>query len=228
MKPNSQPWNSLGEHFNTQKAAPDPGVVANFENAWPLIQRALKGLPARPRVLDFGCGTGALCDRLVQAGCQVTGIDPSTAMIATARKNFPERINFTVGGAEDVSRLGQFDLIVSLMVLQFVPDLASTLSVLASALSKQGAFVCSVHSERYIRWPENSHTRFREIVDAPQGATAIMTLSGVDVPTFVRSEEEYRAALAGAGLVTHAVHYSEPYADGTPPKFLVMATRKAA
>jgi ubiquinone/menaquinone biosynthesis C-methylase UbiE len=41
---------------------------------------------AGPRVLDLGCGTGALAVRLARRGCQVTGIDVSPAMLAQAAR----------------------------------------------------------------------------------------------------------------------------------------------
>ncbi len=38
------------------------------------------------RVIDVGCGTGALCKVLQEYGLVVTGIDPAEAMLAVARK----------------------------------------------------------------------------------------------------------------------------------------------
>ena len=40
-------------------------------------------------ILDVGCGTGALCSALNEAGLSVTGIDPAEKMLAVA-KNRPE------------------------------------------------------------------------------------------------------------------------------------------
>lgn len=42
------------------------------------------------KVLDFGCGYGRISNELVEAGYNdVTGIDPSYAMIGRGRKAFP-------------------------------------------------------------------------------------------------------------------------------------------
>ena len=38
------------------------------------------------RVLDLGCGDGALTERLVALGCRVVGVDGSEAQVEAARK----------------------------------------------------------------------------------------------------------------------------------------------
>ena len=50
------------------------------------------GIHAGASLLDAGCGTGRYARRLAEAGFRVTGIDPSLAMLAEARKH--------CGGAE--------------------------------------------------------------------------------------------------------------------------------
>ncbi|MEJ8640727.1 class I SAM-dependent methyltransferase [Streptomyces sp. MS1.HAVA.3] len=48
-------------------------------------------LPAGARVLDVGSGTGRpTAEALVRAGCAVTGIDVSAAMVALARARVPQ------------------------------------------------------------------------------------------------------------------------------------------
>ena len=37
------------------------------------------------RILDLGCGDGVLTEKLVAAGCRVTGVDAGADMIAAAR-----------------------------------------------------------------------------------------------------------------------------------------------
>ncbi len=43
------------------------------------------GLPGQ-RLLDLGTGTGALARGFARAGCEVTGLDPDTALLAEARR----------------------------------------------------------------------------------------------------------------------------------------------
>lgn len=54
------------------------------------VRRAIADMiPTGARVVDFGCGTGALCRELAERGCKVKGYDQSSAMIQTARRSLP-------------------------------------------------------------------------------------------------------------------------------------------
>jgi len=77
------------------------------------------------RVLDVGCGTGALAFALAQRGpAQVCGVDFSSVYVAHATQhNRDPRLVFSTGDAcalafEDRS----FDRVLSLLMLHFVPD----------------------------------------------------------------------------------------------------------
>lgn len=54
------------------------------------------------RVLDLGCGDGALAAVLVRRGHSVTGIDPNDRMIAKARRRVPAA-EFICAGAEQIA-----------------------------------------------------------------------------------------------------------------------------
>ena len=53
------------------------------------------------RVLDLGCGTGALTAEIAARGAEVLGVDRSEEMIAQARKKFPE-LRFEVMDAREL------------------------------------------------------------------------------------------------------------------------------
>jgi SAM-dependent methyltransferase len=89
-------------------------------------------VPAGAAWLDLGCGGGALSQAIL-AGCgpgTVLGIDPSPAFIdAAARSNRDPRARFVVAGAEEVPAAdGEFDAVVSGLVLNFVPNVAAALT----------------------------------------------------------------------------------------------------
>jgi magnesium-protoporphyrin O-methyltransferase len=69
------------------------------------------------RLLDAGCGTGALSVEAARRGCQVTAIDLSPTLVGLAAerqpKDLPGRIDFRVGDMLDAS-LGEFDHVVAM------------------------------------------------------------------------------------------------------------------
>jgi ubiquinone/menaquinone biosynthesis C-methylase UbiE len=82
--------------------------------------------PANRRWLDVGCGTGAFTE-LVLAGAapeQIIGIDPSPAQIEHAKRTVTApQVEFRAGTAIDLPfATGQFDLVVSALVIHFFPD----------------------------------------------------------------------------------------------------------
>ncbi len=81
------------------------------------------------RWLDVGCGTGALTSQIL-ADCRpaaVVGVDTSEAFIATARKTLAAA-SFDVASAADLPYADRaFDVTVSAIALNFVPDPAAAI-----------------------------------------------------------------------------------------------------
>jgi len=77
------------------------------------------------RVLDFGCGVGRLAVAFAEQGCDVVGVDVSTAMLAEARRNcerfgVSERVSLVTSDDELSQVEGEFDLIHSFIVFQHI------------------------------------------------------------------------------------------------------------
>jgi SAM-dependent methyltransferase len=99
-------------------------------------------VPAGRRWLDVGCGTGALTGAIV-AGCDprsVTGVDPSEAFVAHARATLVDpRVTFGLGDAATTGLDdGDVDVVVSGLVLIFVPDLGAALAEAQRVVSPGG------------------------------------------------------------------------------------------
>ncbi|MFD1599473.1 class I SAM-dependent methyltransferase [Halobellus rarus] len=98
------------------------------------------------RVLDLGCGTGHLTERIADAGADVVGIDQSAEMVETARETYPER-DFRRADARDfdVEELFDpeepFDAVFSNAVLHWIDDQDAVLDSVADALRPGGRFV---------------------------------------------------------------------------------------
>lgn len=82
-------------------------------------------VPPRSRVLDVGCGTGAVTEAALAVGAaEVVGLDASASYVETARGRLAGRpVRFEVG---DATKLpfpdASFDAVVSGLVLNFLPD----------------------------------------------------------------------------------------------------------
>lgn len=74
----------------------------------------LAGQPGEPaRILDLGCGTGALACELAARGHQVTGADPAAAMLAVARvRPGGGRVRWIEADSAGLPAGDRFDLIV--------------------------------------------------------------------------------------------------------------------
>lgn len=80
--------------------------------------------PARAgwRVLDVGCGTGAALERYGSAGCDVTGVDVSGAMLARAAQRLGPAADLRLASGTALPFAdASFDLVTASMVLHEVP-----------------------------------------------------------------------------------------------------------
>ncbi|MCB9300097.1 MAG: methyltransferase domain-containing protein [Lewinellaceae bacterium] len=92
------------------------------------------------RILDIGCGTGALTRQLSNAGAEVAGIDKSPEMIEAARAAFPG-LEFHVMDAAGFQFNKPFDAIFSNATLHWVPEQEQAVQCMAAALKPGGRMV---------------------------------------------------------------------------------------
>jgi trans-aconitate methyltransferase len=105
--------------------------------------------PARTSAwLEVGCGTGALTSTIALS-CEPASIvacDPSAPFVEHARAHLRDpRVSFVVGGAEALPQRPQgFDFAVSGLVLNFITDVASTMTAIRSRLRPGGVMAAYV------------------------------------------------------------------------------------
>ena len=106
----------------------------------------------RHRILDAGCGTGALSVAVACRGAEVTGVDVAGGLVDIARSRTPEflghgRIDWKVGDMLDPS-LGEFEHVVCMDSLIHYPaqDIARTLDRLADRCSRTMLFTFAPYS----------------------------------------------------------------------------------
>jgi magnesium-protoporphyrin O-methyltransferase len=95
------------------------------------------------RVLDAGCGTGAMAVALAQRGAEVVAVDISPALIEIARKRAPAglSIDWQSGDMLDAAP-GRFDYILAMdsMIYYSADDIAAILTKAAPRLTGQFIF----------------------------------------------------------------------------------------
>lgn len=133
--------------------------------------RVLTGL----EVADIGCGGGLTCEPLARLGATVTGVDPSPASIAAARRHAAQSgldIEYVNGTTDDLISGGRrFDCVLALEVIEHVPDLEQFLEGCRTLMKPGGILVLStlnrtaksfalgiVAAEYLLRWlPQGTH-----------------------------------------------------------------------
>jgi ubiquinone/menaquinone biosynthesis C-methylase UbiE len=108
------------------------------------------------RVLEFGCGPGALwmqnCDRLPEE-VTFTLSDLSTGMIETARRNFPQdgRFQYIVADIQDAPIIsGQFDVVIANQMLFHVTDLQRSILTVQRVLKPGGVLYATTNGLRHM------------------------------------------------------------------------------
>jgi ubiquinone/menaquinone biosynthesis C-methylase UbiE len=105
------------------------------------------------RVLDLGCGTGVLLQRILDRypGAQVTGVDLSLVMVALARRRLPESVRLEVADAEALPfASSSFDLVVSTSSFHFWPAPKQALAELRRVLRPGGRLVITDWCDEYL------------------------------------------------------------------------------
>lgn len=108
------------------------------------------------RVIDVGCGSGVLAERIARLAQSVVGVDPSKQSIALAKASALRLANteYISESIESFSKKYQgecFDIAIANMVLQDAADLEGVLNSVAGVLRCDGTFVCTITHPCF--WP---------------------------------------------------------------------------
>jgi len=112
--------------------------------------------PPPARLLDVGCGRGALAERLGTCGYEVTGLDPSAGMLERLRTRVPGIK--TVQGSATRMPFGddEFDLSVSVATMHHLRDAAAVrcaLGEMVRVVRPGGRVIVWDHNPRNPYWP---------------------------------------------------------------------------
>ena len=176
----SQEWNAV-DYASNARFVSDLG-----EPVLDLLQAQ-----AGERILDLGCGDGALTERLAAQGVIVVGIDSSPQMVTAARAR---GLDVRLADAQALSFEDEFDAVFSNAVLHWIPDFAPVLGGVRRALHPHGRFVGEF----------GGHACVAAV------RTALMAVArrrGIDLtlPWNFPTPEEFEECLVAAGFVPDVV-----------------------
>lgn len=84
------------------------------------VRQLLGSLP-RGRIFEVGCGNGAMAAELAALGYDIVATDPSERGIRAARLAHPQGKFEIANVYDDLSRFGQFPIVMSLEVIEHCP-----------------------------------------------------------------------------------------------------------
>ena len=104
------------------------------------------GIGLRQRVVDVGCGPGALTDELVRrlGAPSISAVDPSASFVAAIRERQPD-VDVRRAAAEDLPfDEGSFDAALAQLVVHFMPDPVAGLGEMARVTRPSGTVAACV------------------------------------------------------------------------------------
>jgi trans-aconitate 2-methyltransferase len=154
------------------------------------------------RILDLGCGTGALTEQIAAAGAEVVGIDSSAEMIAQARRSFPQ-LHFEVADARTFALEGKFDAVFSNAVLHWVREPERAVARIRAALKPGGRFVAEFGGKG----------NTLQLADGLQRQAVAFGIKDYEIPWYYPGIPEYTGTLERHGFeVTFATLFDRPTA----------------
>jgi len=152
-------------------------------------------LAPRPgeRVLDLGCGDGALTQELARRGADVVGVDASPSMVAAARRR---GLDARLADGQDLAFDAEFDAVFSNAAIHWMPRQAAVVAGVRRALRPRGRFVAEFGGDGNVQ-------AIREALHA-ELARRDIDAAGCDPWTFPTARA-FGALLADVGFVIDAI-----------------------
>lgn len=116
------------------------------------------------RVLEVGCGTGLVLEKIAAVAAEAQGVDVSPGMLERARAR---GLSVSVADARELPfEDARFDLVYSLKVLAHVPEIERALSEMARVTRPGGRIVYELYNRRSLRYLARALAGARSIGDA--------------------------------------------------------------
>ncbi len=145
------------------------------------------------RILDLGCGDGALSCRIMDAGATVVGVDTAPDMVAAARAR---GVDARLMDGQALDFAGEFDAVFSNAALHWMGDAGAVIDGVCRALAPGGRFVAEFGGNGNVALVAGA-------------LVAALDRRGLDgarfVPWYFPGVEEYRARLEAAGFTVDTI-----------------------
>lgn len=145
------------------------------------------------RILDVGCGDGALTEKLVALGCDVVGVDASAEQVAGARAR---GLTAEVASGEELRFANEFDAVFSNAALHWMRRPDAVIAGVRRALKPGGRFVAEMGGYGCVATIKSA------LADA-------LAARGVDAaaydPWYFPTTEDYGARLAAHGFRVESI-----------------------
>ena len=180
---------SASQHWDPERYARNARFVADL--GAPLLD--LLDTHSGQRVLDLGCGDGALTEKIAALGAEVVAVDASAEQIAAARKR---GLDAHVADGEALAYEAAFDAVFSNAALHWMRDPEAVIDGVWRALRPGGRFVGEFGGG------DNVGAIRRALIDA-------LNRRGLDGaaadPWFFPTAEQYRGLLEARGFRVESV-----------------------
>lgn len=189
MTATARPDGGPTQHWDPDRYARNARFVA--ELGQPVV--ALLAPRVGERILDLGCGDGALTQHLAEAGAIVVGVDSSAEQVAAARA---AGLDARVMSGEALTFDGDFDAVFSNAALHWMRRPAAVIAGVWCALKPGGRFVGEM----------GGHGNVHLIMTALVAALDRRGLDGrAAVPWYFPTPGEYRGLLGAQGFRVRAI-----------------------
>jgi len=158
------------------------------------------------KILDLGCGTGQLTNKIAETGAEVIGLDNSTEMVAKASKNYPD-LKFIVADGTNFTFAEPFDAVFSNAALHWIKPPEAAIKCIDRILKPGGRLVAEFGGKGNV---ERIINGIYQVIEAREEA-----IEPIINPWYFPSIGEYSTLLEKAGF---EVNYATLFQRLTPLK----------
>jgi len=123
------------------------------------LNRLITSLTPPGRVLDIGCGSGALSAQLLAEGRDVTSQDLSERMVSMCKKLLEKRglpqDQVRMGGVAEITERDHFDAVIALDVIEHIEDDVNAVRRMGEAMRPNGTLILSVPALSFLYGPKD-------------------------------------------------------------------------